>query len=161
MIHPVRPRWRAWRCCRPLPSDQCCPGCGRRIRRVEESHAFQPIVAAITRESADYQRPVYLFNGDSHVYNSDRPLAAGSSWLSFYGIEQPVPNLSRITVDGSTGVQDYLRVSVSGHGDSPLTWTRSPSPPDEPGSTAGWPHPGRQPAVLPHVHPSARPVRAV
>jgi hypothetical protein len=89
-------------------------------------YAFQPIVATIARESAAYQRPVYLFNGDSHVYNSDRPLGPGSSWLSFYGIGRSVPNLTRITVDGSTGVSDYLRVSVTGRKDQPLTWTRVP-----------------------------------
>jgi hypothetical protein len=88
--------------------------------------AFQPIVRAIAREAAAYHGPVYLFNGDSHVYNSDSPLGAGSPWLSFYGVEQPVPNLSRITVDGSTGVDDYLRVTVHDHGKQVLTWERVP-----------------------------------
>ncbi|HKS44844.1 MAG TPA: metallophosphoesterase [Amycolatopsis sp.] len=89
-------------------------------------YGFQPIVAAIARESADFGGPVYLFNGDSHVYNSDNPLAAGSKWLSLYGIGQPVPNLSRITVDGSTTVNNYLRVTVHQHGPQVLTWTRVP-----------------------------------
>jgi hypothetical protein len=87
---------------------------------------FQPIVAAIARESGTFDGPVYLFNGDSHVYNSDQPLAAGSSWLSFYGISTPVPSLSRITVDGSNNANDYLRVTVSGRGPQVLTWTRVP-----------------------------------
>ena len=39
-------------------------------------YAFKPIVAAIARESAAYKGQVYLFNGDSHVYNSDQPLGA-------------------------------------------------------------------------------------
>jgi len=64
--------------------------------------------------------------GGSHIYKSDNPLAAGSKWLSFYGIGQPVPNLSRITVDGSTNVNDYLRVTVHGHGTPVLTWVRMP-----------------------------------
>jgi hypothetical protein len=41
---------------------------------------------AIAQESASFCGPVYLFNGDSHVYNSDQPLTAGSKWLSFYGL---------------------------------------------------------------------------
>ncbi|WAL69451.1 hypothetical protein ORV05_17305 [Amycolatopsis cynarae] len=89
-------------------------------------YGFQPIVAALAREAAGFDGPVYLFNGDSHVYNSDQPLAAGSKWLSFYGITSPVPNLSRVTVDGSTGVNNYLRVSVQERGPQVLTWTRVP-----------------------------------
>ena len=89
-------------------------------------YGFQPIVAAIARESAAYDGPVYLFNGDSHVYNSDNPLGAGSSWLSFYHLAQPVPNLTRITVDGSNNANDYLRVTVDGRGPQPLSWTKVP-----------------------------------
>jgi hypothetical protein len=89
-------------------------------------YGFQPIVAAIARESAAFRGPVYLFNGDSHVYNDDNPLAAGSKWLSFYGINQPVQNLTRVTVDGSTNVNNYLRVSVNPHGQQVLSWTRVP-----------------------------------
>jgi hypothetical protein len=89
-------------------------------------YAFTPIVAAIARESAAFSGQVYLFNGDSHVYNSDHPLAAGSAWLSFYKITTPVTNLSRITIDGSTGVNNYLRVTVQPHGSQVLTWTRVP-----------------------------------
>jgi hypothetical protein len=61
-----------------------------------------------------------------HVFNSDNPLGAGSPWLAFYGAGPAVPDLSRITVDGSTGVEDYLRVTVHEHGRQVLTWTRVP-----------------------------------
>lgn len=89
-------------------------------------YAFTPIVAAIARESVAFGKPVYLFNGDSHIYNADRPLAAGSSWLSFYGVSQAAPNLQRVTVDGSTDVDDYLRVTVNRRGPEVLSWTRVP-----------------------------------
>jgi hypothetical protein len=89
-------------------------------------YGFTPIVAAIAREAAAFPGQVYLFNGDSHVYNADRPLAAGSPWLSFYGVTTPVTNLQRVTVDGSTGVDDYLRVTVHQHGPQALTWERVP-----------------------------------
>jgi hypothetical protein len=88
--------------------------------------AFQPIVQAIAQESARFDGPVYLFNGDSHVYNSDQPLAAGSKWLSLYGVTEPVSNLSRVTVDGSTGVKNYLRVTVDPGSHDVLSWTRVP-----------------------------------
>ena len=88
--------------------------------------AFQPIVAAIAQESATFRGPVYLFNGDSHVYNDDHPLAVGSSWLSFYGVTTPVTNLTRVTVDGSTGVDNYLRVTIDPRDRNVLSWTRIP-----------------------------------
>lgn len=88
--------------------------------------AFQPIVQAIAQESAGFHGPVYLFNGDSHVYNDDQPLAAGSQWLSFYGVDKPVANLTRVTVDGSTGVNNYLRVTIDPRDRNVLSWTRVP-----------------------------------
>jgi hypothetical protein len=88
--------------------------------------AYQEIVQTIARRSAAFGGPVYLFNGDSHVFNSDTPLAAGSSWLSFYGVTTPAPNLTRVTVDGSTGVNGYLRVTVKPQDPRVLTWERVP-----------------------------------
>jgi hypothetical protein len=89
-------------------------------------YGFTPIVAAIARESAAFRGPVYLFNGDSHVYNEDKPLAPGSSWLSFYGVTTSAANLTRITCDGSTTVDNYLRVTVHHGGPDVLTWEKVP-----------------------------------
>jgi hypothetical protein len=91
--------------------------------------AFQPIVRAIAQESAAFRGPVYLFNGDSHVYNNDKPLAQGSQWLAFYGIDRAVPNLSRVTVDGSTGVNNYLRVTIDPDNPAVLSWVAVPFTP--------------------------------
>ncbi|HKC29841.1 MAG TPA: metallophosphoesterase [Jatrophihabitans sp.] len=89
-------------------------------------YGFTPIVAAIAREANAFRGQVYLFNGDSHVYNDDQPLAAGSKWLDFYHVTQPASNLTRVTVDGSTDVNNYLRVTVHEHGPQVLTWERVP-----------------------------------
>ena len=89
-------------------------------------YAFTPVVRALVEESNAFDGPVYLFNGDSHVYNSDRPLAAGSPWLDLYGVEQPAANLERITVDGSDNNDDYLRVTISPRKQQVLSWTRVP-----------------------------------
>jgi hypothetical protein len=88
--------------------------------------AFKPLVEAIAKESAAFRGPVYLFNGDSHVYNSDKPLDAGSKWLSFYGVTTAAPNLTRVTVDGSTNVNNWLKVTVNPKGKQVLSWTRVP-----------------------------------
>ena len=94
-----------------------------------ENFAFQPIVRAIAQESASFRGPVYLFNGDSHVFNSDKPLSAGSKWLSFYGLDKPVKNLSRVTVDGGAGVNNdnYLRVTIDPRNPDVLSWTKVPT----------------------------------
>jgi hypothetical protein len=89
-------------------------------------YAFQPIVRAIAEESATFRGPVYLFNGDSHVYNSDKPLDTGSTWLSFYGVTAAVPNLSRVTVDGSSNADDWLKVTIDPSSKQVLSWTRVP-----------------------------------
>jgi hypothetical protein len=89
-------------------------------------NGFQPIIKEIARESLKFRRPVYLFNGDSHIFNNDQPLAAGSSWLPLYGISTPVPNLTRYTTTGSTGATDYLRVSVTADPVNVLSVTRVP-----------------------------------
>jgi hypothetical protein len=75
--------------------------------------AFTPLVETLIRESNSFGGPVYLINGDSHVYNQDHPLAAGSPWLDFYGQKTPVKNLTRVTVDGSDNAKDWLKVSTA------------------------------------------------
>jgi hypothetical protein len=89
--------------------------------------AFKPIVELIAAETARFGKPVYLFNGDSHVYNGDNPLAAGSTWLDFYGLPAAgVPNFNRVTIDGSTAVGDYLRVTVGDDAAHPVSWVKVP-----------------------------------
>jgi hypothetical protein len=89
--------------------------------------AFKPIVQAIVDESAAFDGPVYLFNGDSHVFNVDHPLGAESTWLGFYGVTGSADNLTRVTVVGSTlGESSWLKVTTHSTGD-PLTWEQVPA----------------------------------
>ncbi|SDS55223.1 Calcineurin-like phosphoesterase [Friedmanniella luteola] len=89
-------------------------------------YAFTPIVRALAEEATDFRGEVYLINGDSHVYNSDRPLSSTSPWPAFYGLARPVEKLQRITVDGSDNNNDYLRISVGRGKRHVLSWTRVP-----------------------------------
>jgi hypothetical protein len=75
--------------------------------------AFTALVQTLVEESNSFSGPVYLINGDSHVYNQDHPLAAGSAWLSFYGQATAAKNLTRVTVDGSNNAKDWLKVTVT------------------------------------------------
>ncbi|MDX6298970.1 MAG: hypothetical protein QOF53_184 [Nocardioidaceae bacterium] len=95
--------------------------------KFDDYSAFTPLVKAIVHESHQFDGPVYLFNGDSHRFNVDRPLASGSPWLDFYGVDQSADNLRRVTVDGSDlGEADWLKVTVEGRGADLLTFERVP-----------------------------------
>ena len=95
-----------------------------------DNSAFQPLVRELVAQSDAFEGEVYLFNGDSHVYNSDRPLASGSRWLDFYGVQGSADNLTRVTVDGSSNNTDFLEVTVNRPGaEHVLSWTRVPYAP--------------------------------
>jgi hypothetical protein len=76
---------------------------------------FQPIVQALAKESLAFHRPVLLLNGDSHAFTDDRPLAdpARPQNKSIYGITKDVPNLRRITVNGSTtSCHEWMKLHI-------------------------------------------------
>ncbi|PNI09111.1 hypothetical protein CXX84_07190 [Arthrobacter sp. AFG7.2] len=89
---------------------------------------FREIVAAIVAETNSFDAPVYLINGDSHVFAENQPLAEGSPWLEIYG-QPAADNLQRITVDGSANATNYVRFSVAGNsadGGEVLSWEKVP-----------------------------------
>lgn len=88
--------------------------------------AFQPWIQAIVDEASRFRGQVYLLDGDSHVYNTDKPLAAGSPWLTTYAVDGSADNLTRVTVDGSSNNQDWLKVTVHRGAGPLLTWERVP-----------------------------------
>ncbi len=103
-----------------------------------EWNGFQAFIQNLAVQSAAFNGPVYLFDGDSHVFNVDQPLATGSSWpsaygpgnwLKFYGVSTPVNNLTRITIDGSTGVNNWLKVTISENNPAVLSWSKVPFAP--------------------------------
>ncbi|RAX16606.1 hypothetical protein DC347_12480 [Pseudarthrobacter sp. AG30] len=94
----------------------------------ETVSGFREVVQAIVDETNRFDAPVYLVNGDSHVFAQNKPLAAGSPWLDIYGAPA-ADNLQRITVDGANNAVDYLRVTVSGNnakGADVLSWEKVP-----------------------------------
>lgn len=84
---------------------------------------FQKIVQTIASQSLSFARPVFLINGDSHSYRSDKPLTS-STFKSYYGITSSVWNLSRITIMG--GTSEWTRFTVVSTS-SVLQWQRMPS----------------------------------
>ncbi len=89
--------------------------------------AFRPLVQALVDEASTFDGEVYLFDGDSHVYNVDRPVSTGSRWLTIHGVDGHADNLTRITVDGEANNTNFLQVTVNRPG-APrvLSWARTP-----------------------------------
>jgi hypothetical protein len=71
---------------------------------------------------------VLLLNGDSHVYGSDQPLANPASATGVIHATKAVPNLTRITVQGSTSAPaEWLRLTIdTSKKDAPFSWTNVP-----------------------------------
>ena len=74
---------------------------------------YTQFVKTLADLSVQYGRPVLLINGDSHVYGTDHPLAVPASATGLIHGTQAVPNLTRITVQGSTsGPAEWLRLTI-------------------------------------------------
>ncbi|MCW2990845.1 MAG: hypothetical protein JWM73_1439 [Solirubrobacterales bacterium] len=91
---------------------------------------FTRFVRELADRSRAFPGPVLLLNGDSHVYESDRPLADPDATNSrIYGVDRAVPNLLRVTVDGSNNANDYLRLHVEPGRPGVFSWERVPYAP--------------------------------
>ena len=73
--------------------------------------------------SLHFGRPVLLLNGDSHVFGADRPLADPASPSGRIHGTPAVPNLTRITVQGSTSAPaEWLRLTIDPHAPGVVSW---------------------------------------
>lgn len=100
---------------------------------------YKQFIDSIASNAKAFGKPVLLFNGDSHIYRSDNPLAPGAPCViepspgaaavacsnatvpSTYGnadpyLNQPygynVPNFHRVTVHGSTTPLEWLKLTI-------------------------------------------------
>lgn len=83
---------------------------------------FVEIVQRIAARSRSFGKPVLWLQGDSHRFLVDQPLAAGHAG---YGVTEPVPNLTRLVVEGET-THEYLRLHIDSTQPAPFTWERVP-----------------------------------
>ena len=85
---------------------------------------YTPFVQELANLSVDFGGPVLLINGDTHVYLEDKPLADPASSTGKIHHTQPVPNLTRIVVQGSTTVPaEWLRLTIDTRKPQPFSWT--------------------------------------
>ena len=73
------------------------------------------IVRSIAEHSRAFGKPVLLINGDRHVFGVDSPLADPTiAFNQWYAITTPVPNLTRLTVQGSTSTpSSWVRLTIN------------------------------------------------
>jgi hypothetical protein len=85
---------------------------------------FVQELAALTLK---FGKPVLLINGDSHVFGSDTPLAVPGSATGLIHNTPAVPNLTRITVQGSTTAPaEWTRLTIDPDAAQPFAWTNVP-----------------------------------
>jgi hypothetical protein len=85
---------------------------------------YTPFVQELADLTVNFNRPVLLLNGDTHVYFEDQPLANPASNTGVIHHTQPVPNLTRIVVQGSTTApSEWLRLTIDTRKPQPFSWT--------------------------------------
>jgi hypothetical protein len=89
--------------------------------------AYTPLVQELATLSLQFRKPVLLFNGDSHLFEADHPLANSSSSTGVIHHTPSVPNLTRITVQGSTNAPaEWLRLTIDTRKPGVFSWTNVP-----------------------------------
>ena len=84
-------------------------------------------VHELAQRSVRFGQPVLLINGDSHVFGTDQPLAKPNSATGSIHGTQAVPNLTRITVQGSTTAPaEWLRLTVDPGSAQVFSWENVP-----------------------------------
>lgn len=75
--------------------------------------AYTPFIQHLASRTEFFKNPVLLVNGDSHSFKRDKPLADPRSETGSIHHTQAVPNLTRISVQGSTNnPAEWLRLTI-------------------------------------------------
>jgi hypothetical protein len=91
--------------------------------------AYDAHVAQLATLALAFAKPVLLVNGDSHLYEAEHPLAdPTSAAYGYHPVPAPVPNLTRITVDGSTNFKDWVKLVIDPSTPDVFSWTRVNTP---------------------------------
>ena len=86
-------------------------------------NGYTGFVNELASLSVHFGRPVLLINGDSHLFEVDQPLADPASPTGLIHGTQAVPNLTRITVQGSTNKpREWLRLTIDPRSPQIFSW---------------------------------------
>ena len=89
---------------------------------------YDALVQEIATRARHFGRPVLLINGDSHLFETDKPLSAAfyadpATVGDFHHVGYAVDNFTRITVQGSTNKPgEWLRLTIDPHSASVFSW---------------------------------------
>jgi hypothetical protein len=84
---------------------------------------YTDFVRRLAERCLHFGRPVLLINGDSHLFEADRPLADPNSTTGLIHGTPAVPNLTRITVQGSTNKpREWLRLTIDPRSPAVFSW---------------------------------------
>lgn len=90
-------------------------------------NGYTHFVQELASLSINFGRPVLLLNGDSHIFGVDHPLAVPTSTMGLIHNTPPVPNLTRITVQGSTNKPaEWLRLTIDTRMPGVFSWKNVP-----------------------------------
>jgi hypothetical protein len=92
----------------------------------DQSDHFTRIVQKLAAEALAWDKPVLLLNGDSHQFEDDHPLAnPNTAQNQIYGLTESVPNIERITTNGSTTkCHEWLELHIDPSASPPYSYTR-------------------------------------
>jgi hypothetical protein len=102
---------------------------------VAHQAAFEPLVKSVADHTTAFGKPVLMFNGDSHVYQSGNPLSPLDP-VAFMHPGYDVPNFHRVVVHGSTTPLEWLKLKIDPRATNapaseafgPFSWTRMIQP---------------------------------
>jgi hypothetical protein len=84
---------------------------------------YTSFVQALADKTIQSGLQVLVLNGDTHLFKVDQPLANPNSATGQIHHTQPVPNLTRITVQGSTNAPaEWLKLTIDGRKPYPFSW---------------------------------------
>jgi hypothetical protein len=85
---------------------------------------YTPFVSSLASLALQFERPVLLLNGDTHLYKADQPLADPASATGVIHKTPAVPNLTRIVVQGSTNAPaEWLKLKIDPRKPQPFSWS--------------------------------------
>jgi hypothetical protein len=89
--------------------------------------AYTPFVGELANLAIHFYKPMLLLNVDTHLFFADRPLADSSSSTGLIHHTLAVPNLRRITVQGSTNAPaEWLRLTIDTRKPEVFSWRNIP-----------------------------------
>jgi hypothetical protein len=97
--------------------------------------AYEPFVKSIADHTKAFAKPVLMFNGDSHVYQSGNPLSPLDPVAPMHP-GYNVPNFHRVVVHGSTTPLEWLKLKIDPSANNapateafgPFSWQRMIQP---------------------------------